>query len=147
MKKIIIASLLFCSASAFADNYATVIKSVPVYENYAYSQNVCIERQVTQEEPNTLGVLLGAGVGILIGSHLPGDAVLNGVLGGVAGGAMQSRTRMVDRTIRNCTPEIRNETRLRGYETSYRFGNEEFTDYTGQQFPIGSRIKINISLR
>ena len=147
MKKLIVASLIFCSVNSFADSFATVVKSVPIYENYAYSQNVCIERQVTQEEPNTLGVLLGAGVGILIATHLPGDAVLNGVLGGVAGGAMQSRTRMVDRTTRNCTPEIRNETRLKGYETTYRFGNEEFTDYTGQQLPAGSRIKVNISVR
>lgn len=149
MKKVLLAFLILPSM-AFAMQ-ARVVGSTPVYDSYSYTENIC-NTHYEEQQGSGLGTLVGAAIGYSIGKHLPtgalGGSSTNAVIGGIAGGMTGHAIANAPRKVTTCTPQIKTQSRIVGYEVRYRLDSgQEIIQRMGHDPGVGTLHPVTISIR
>jgi len=148
MKKALLAFLIVPSM-AFAMQ-ARVVSSTPVYNSYSYTDNIC-STHYEEQQGNGLGTLIGAAIGYSIGKNLPtggiGSNTTNAVIGGIAGGMTGHAIASAPKKVTTCTPQIKTESRIVGYEVRYRLDSgQEIIRRMDHDPGIGSVRPVSITI-
>ena len=141
---------LSISATAFAQEYATVISSMPILAQIQTPTEVCVNRQVTVEKEKSgggavIGAIAGGAVGNAIGQG-SGNALATaiGVIGGaVLGDRIEGSPGQQVQTVRDCHTEMRTETRVKAYRVVYEYAGKRYEIETPRD--PGKTIPISIS--
>lgn len=134
--------------------YATVIGNKAISESSTVPKEVCADVTVEERQPerdgNVGGTVAGAVVGGALGNQVgKGDGrklatVAGAVIGGLAGREIDKRHeggKVVTRTEQQCHTEQTSESRVIGYDVSYRRADgSTFVRRAHKQATIGSRI-------
>ena len=144
------AALLLLLIPSFAQAMmATVVRSIPVYENRGHTETRCVQETVTRTETNPFGLLIGVAVGAAAGGSFHGGLgqETNAVLGGLVGGAWGHQIANGPNRVERCYPETRYEARLLGYDVHLRIDGREFIQRLPYNPEYGSQIPVQITVR
>ena len=144
-------------------DYARVVRAEPIYREVRYSEprEVCRDEPVTERRvyggaPDPGAILLGAAIGGVIGhqfGHGHGrdfSTAAGAMIGAGHGAAVSSRDngRIVERDTYRTTcrdvSDVRYESRITGYDVTYRYHGALY--HTRTPYDPGSRIRVRVDV-
>lgn len=161
---IVITMSMFASVAFAETRYATITRVDPVYHNVnrdvsnrqCYDVNVPVYGTQHRQGNAAGGALGGMIIGGILGKGITGNsdgAAAGAVLGGIIGADQAQRgsnEQVVTgyRTERRCDNiVVQNQTReIKNYRITYQWSNIIATSYTYNQYRVGDRISVNVSI-
>lgn len=161
---VVITLSMFASVAFAETRYATITRVEPMYHNVGrdVTERQCYEVEVpvygnVQRQGNAAGGALGGMIiGGILGKGITGNsdgAAAGAVLGGIIGADQAQRGRN-ERVITGYQTEhrcddvvVQRQTReIKNYRITYQWSNIFATSYTYNQYRVGDRISVTVSI-